>query len=116
MFPITVLRSPSGLILFYAVILFVGIYLAHLIAYTIVRVFYSSDYMYSEKGEKLKQRIDELKGFIEDYSTLDENDKVEAVFWDDFLIYAALFEQNRPILKDMLKLRGIEAEVLLDKF
>ena len=102
------------LILF--LIVFSGFYIPYLIGYTVYYLLRKSDFRYTEKGEKLKQRIDELKIFIEDYSTLDENDKVEAVFWDDFLIYAALFEQNRPILKDMLKLRGIEAEVLLDKF
>ena len=102
------------LILF--LIVFSGFYIPYLIGYTIYYLLRKSDFRYTEKGEKTKNRIEGLKRFINDYSSLDEKDKKEVVLWDDYLIYAVLFEQNKSIIKDMLKLKGLDTEISFDEF
>jgi uncharacterized membrane protein len=102
------------LILF--LIVFSGFYIPYLIGYTVYYLLRKSDFRYTEKGEKTKNRIEGLKRFINDYSSLDEKDKKEVVLWDDYLIYAVLFEQNKSIIKDMLKLKGLDTEISFDEF
>ena len=102
------------LILF--LIVFSGFYIPYLIGYTVYYLLRKSDFRYTEKGEKTKNRIEGLKRFIKDYSSLDEKDKKEVVLWDDYLIYAVLFEQNKSIIKDMLKLKGLDTEISFDEF
>jgi hypothetical protein len=102
------------LILF--IMIYVGFYFPYLIGYTIYYLLRKSDFRYTEKGEIVKNRIEGLKRFIEDYSSLDEKDKKEVVLWDDYLIYAVLFEQNKSIIKDMLRLKGLDLDVEFDEF
>ena len=104
------------MILILGEIIFTGFYLPYLIGYTIYYLLRKSNFRYTEKGEKIKNRIEGLKRFIEDYSSLDEKDKKEVVLWDDYLIYAVIFEQNKSILKDMLKLKGLEIDITFDEF
>ena len=99
-----------------AVLLAVGFYFPYLLGYNLYYGLRRSNYRYTEKGEKSKIKLDGLKKFIKDYTSLDEKEKLEVVLWDDYLIYAIIFENNTRIIKDMLKMRGLDTKIDFDEF
>lgn len=92
---------------FYEVILFfffsISILLLHAypiyaIAYCVRRVM---SFTRSEKGETLNQKLEGLKDYIKDFSSLNELQKEELMIWEDYLIYSVMFHQNKKIKTDL---------------
>ena len=75
----------------------------HLVWYYAFRHDYGRTYL----GNKEKDRIEGLKRFIKDYSLLDQKSKEEVVLWDDYLIYAVLFENNTKIINDLCQKKNL---------
>lgn len=62
----------------------------------------------TEAGEILTAQIWGLKNFIRDFSNLAEAEKEQLVLWDDFLIYAAVLEENERIIEDIFRLKNLK--------
>ena len=71
-----------------------------LIIYAVTYILKASGngYVRSKKGEMINERIEGLKNYIKDYSSLDEKDKNDVIIWEDYLIYSVIFKQNTDIV------------------
>ena len=52
-------------------------------------------------GNEVNYKLDGLKNFIRDFSSLDERTKEEIILWDDYLIYSVIFGDNKKIYNEM---------------
>lgn len=43
------------------------------------------------------------KNFIHDYSNLNMADRRQVVFWEDYLVYAVVLEENEEIVNEIAK-------------
>ena len=57
----------------------------------------------TKKGEEINLRLEGLKNFLKDFSTLDQKTQEQLVLWDEYLIYSVLFEQNEKIVSEYMK-------------
>ena len=58
-------------------------------------------------GNEMTECIYGMKNFIHDYSNLSEADQEQVVFWDDYLIYAVVLEENQRIIEEIMKRRNV---------
>lgn len=61
-------------------------------------------YIRTKKGKEVHKKLEGLKNYIKDFSTLEQRKKEEIVLWEDYLIYSVLFNQNRKIVQEFEKL------------
>lgn len=57
----------------------------------------------TKKGEEINLRLEGLKNFLKDFSTLDQRTQEQLVLWDEYLIYSVLFEQSEKITSEYAK-------------
>ena len=57
----------------------------------------------TKKGQEINLRLEGLKNFLKDFSTLDQKTQEQLVLWDEYLIYSVLFEQNEKIVSEYMK-------------
>jgi len=57
----------------------------------------------TELGNETAEKIAALRRFIHDFSMLSTAEKEEALLWDDYLVYAIVFEDNEKIVKEIGK-------------
>ncbi len=74
--------------------------LAFLITYIIKNV--KNKYARSKNGELVNEKIEGLKNYLNDYSSLDEKEKESITIWEDYLLYSVIFKHNNNIVKDIL--------------
>ena len=63
----------------------------------------------TEEGERVTELVFGLKNYIRDFTKLSEADKGAAAFWDDFLVYAVVLEENEQVVGQLLEERGLAA-------
>lgn len=56
-------------------------------------------YIRTRKGDALNEKLEGLRKYLADYSSLDTKSKEELAIWEDYLIYSVMFEQNEKIIK-----------------
>lgn len=59
-------------------------------------------YIRNKKAKELNSKLEGLKKYIKDYSSMDERKKEEINIWEDYLIYSVIFGENTQIVKDVL--------------
>lgn len=83
-------------------------------AYPISRFIYGlikgSSYIRTDKGKQINEKIEGLKNYIIQYSSLESKEKEELILWEDYLIYSVIFKLNTKIIEDMSKLIEIQYE------
>lgn len=57
-------------------------------------------YVRTKKAENLNGKLEGLKKYLQDYSSLKEKTADELVIWEDYLIYSVIFNQNEKIIKE----------------
>ena len=57
-------------------------------------------YVRTKKAENLNEKLEGLKKYLKDYSSLKEKTADELVIWEDYLIYSVIFSQNEKIIKE----------------
>ncbi|MCI8445071.1 MAG: DUF2207 domain-containing protein [Bacilli bacterium] len=73
---------------------------ARIISYSVLTLQLKTDFSYVNlKGKNIKQKLDGLKNFLQDFSLLSERGKEELGLWEEYLIYSVLFNQNSSIIK-----------------
>lgn len=55
----------------------------------------------NELGEEINLKLEGLKNYINDFSILNEREKEELNLWDMYLIYAILFNINKPAYEEL---------------
>ncbi len=60
----------------------------------------------TDAGNEMAECIYGMKNFIHDFSNLSEAHKEQVVLWDDYLVYAAVLEENQQIVKEIMKRRN----------
>lgn len=68
-------------------------------------------YTRTDKGKELNEKIEGLKNYIIQYSSLETKEKDELILWEDYLIYSIIFKLNTNIIEYMSKLIEIEYEL-----
>lgn len=81
------------------------IYIVSKLIYGLIK---GSSYIRTDKGEEINEKIEGLKNYIIQYSSLETKQKEELVIWEDYLIYSVIFKSNINIIEDMSKLIEIE--------
>ena len=80
----------------------------HPISKFIYRLIKGSSYIRTDKGNEINEKIEGLKNYIIQYSSLESKEKEELVLWEDYLIYSVIFKLNTKIIEDMSKLIEIQ--------
>lgn len=83
----------------------------HPIKSIIYRIIKGNSYLRTEKGKELNEKIEGLKNYIIQYTTIETKEKEELVLWEDYLIYSVIFKQNTKIIEEISKLIEIEYEI-----
>ena len=57
----------------------------------------------TKEATEVNGKMEGLKAFLKEYSTLDNKDADEIVLWEDYLIYSVIFKQNKKIISEYKK-------------
>lgn len=80
----------------------------YLLAYNVIQ---STLYLRTKKGEELNKKIEGLKKYIRDYSSLYEKGRKDLIIWEEYLIYSVIFDINdTTIVNEISNLIDIEHE------
>jgi len=98
--------SILGIILeciFTMVVCFIPFFEVYLIVYIIVYLVKKREnpFVRTEKGEEVNKRLEGLKNYLKDFSSLNEKNVEEIIIWNDYLIYSVLFEQNEKVINEI---------------
>ena len=74
-------------------------YIIYLIAYSTQK--FKNPYVRSELGEEVNKKLEGLKNFLKDFSSLEEKNIEELILWEDYLVYSVLFNQNKKIINEI---------------
>ena len=69
------------------------------IIYIVGRV--SNPFVRSKLGEEVNIKLEGLKNYLKDFSSLDEKNVEDLVIWEDYLIYSVLFNQNKIVVDEI---------------
>lgn len=57
-------------------------------------------YVRTKKGEQVNEKLEGLRKYLEDFSSLDTKSEEEMAIWEEYLIYSVMFNQNEKIIKE----------------
>jgi len=91
------------------IIKIIAIFLPFLLAFiirfrSVYRITYAvanskEPYVRTKNGEQVNEKLEGLKKYLEDFSSLENKSEEELVLWEDYLIYSVIFNQNEKIIK-----------------
>lgn len=70
----------------------------YLISYSISKI---GAYERTQKGEEINKKIEGLKHYIQEYTSLNNKKQNELVLWEEYLIYSVLFGINKKLIKEL---------------
>jgi len=73
--------------------------IAYISHYSILRTI--DPYIRSKQGKEINIRLEGLKKYIKEFSTLDEKTKEYLTLWEEFLIYSVMFGTNDKIIDEV---------------
>lgn len=82
---------------------FFSIFLFFLLVFLKMSAYDKNKWVKTQKGYELYSRIVGLKNYIKDFSTLSEKELKEIEIWEDYLIYAIIFNNTSKLNKDALE-------------
>ncbi len=68
-----------------------------------IMAFMANQYKRTNEGKKINRKLEGLKLFLKDFTTLDKKEHKELLLWGDYLIYSVLFNQNKKIKDEMIR-------------
>ena len=60
-----------------------------------------NSYIRTAKGEAINENLEGLKNYLKDFSLMNEKNEKSLILWEDYLIYAVIFNQNTKVVKSM---------------
>ena len=60
-----------------------------------------NSYIRTKKGEAINEKLEGLKNYLKDFSTIHEKDEKSLTLWENYLIYSVIFNQNTKIIKNI---------------
>lgn len=57
-------------------------------------------YIRSKKAREINEKLEGLKNYLKDYSSMAHKSQEELVMWENYLIYSVIFNQNEKIIKE----------------
>ena len=60
-------------------------------------------YSRTRLGKSLNKKVEGLKRYLEEFSTLEDKSKDAITIWDDYLIYSVIFGKNTKIVDEYLE-------------
>ena len=97
---IIILGGISNMLLVFAVAIAEIMLIVFVVYYTAFdAVNYLKPYKRTQKGEAVNEKLEGLKNFLEEYSSLENKSAEELALWEDYLIYSVMFNQNEKIIK-----------------
>ena len=61
----------------------------------------SNPYIRSKDGKILNEKLEGLRKYLKDYSSMEEKEKEELILWEDYLIYSVIFNINNKVLEEI---------------
>ncbi len=61
----------------------------------------NNEFARTSTGEDINEKLEGLKNYLKDYSSIDEMDENGLALWEDYLIYSVIFNQNDTIVKNI---------------
>ena len=65
-----------------------------------MKAFEKNKFVKTQKGYELYSKVIGLKNYIQDYSNLSESELKEINIWEDYLIYAIIFNNTSKLNKE----------------
>ncbi len=65
-------------------------------------------YMRSKEGKEINKKLEGLRKYINDYSTMEDKDKESLTIWEEYLIYSVMFGINKKVAEDILRFVKVE--------
>lgn len=82
---------------------FFSIFLFFLLVFLKMSAYDKNKWVKTQKGYELYSKIVGLKNYIKDFSALSEKELKEIEIWEDYLIYAIIFNNTSKLNKDALE-------------
>ena len=76
-----------------------GATIAYISSYSVLKT--ADPYIRSKQGKEINERLEGLKKYLKDFSTLNEKTKEHLVLWEEFLIYSVIFGANDKIVDEV---------------
>jgi len=76
-----------------------GATIAYISSYSVLKT--ADPYIRSKQGKEINHRLEGLKKYLKEFSTLDEKTKEHLVLWEEFLIYSVVFGTNEKIVDEV---------------
>lgn len=67
--------------------------------YTYIIKNIENDFVRTNKGNSVNEKLEGLKHYLSDFSLMNERDEKSLTLWEDYLIYSVIFNQNTKIIK-----------------
>lgn len=102
---ITLFNLIFILVLLYPIILIISAFFGISKLFFLVAFFMGfilNPYKRSKEGKEINRKLEGLKLFLKDFTTLDNRDHKELLLWEDYLIYSVLFNQNKKIKEEVI--------------
>lgn len=88
------------LILIISLIVFIGYPFVLVTSYiTYIAKNQNCPYVRTPKGEEINKKLEGLKIYLKDYSSLQDKKENEVTIWEEYLAYSVLFNQNTKIIE-----------------
>ena len=65
-----------------------------------MKAFEKNKFVKTQKGYELYSKVIGLKNYVQDYSNLSESELKEINIWEDYLIYAIIFNNTSKLNKE----------------
>lgn len=76
--------------------IFIGVFF-----YTYIMKSKKNEYIRTNKGEAINERLEGLKNYLKDFSLMQEKDEKSLTLWEDYLIYSVIFNQNSKLIRSV---------------
>ena len=60
-----------------------------------------NEFVRTSMGEDINEKLEGLKNYLKDYSSIDEMNENSLALWEDYLIYSVIFSQNDTAVKNI---------------
>lgn len=78
----------------------VMVYVIYNVVFGVVDYMETFQFIRCNEGEKINERLEGLKNYLKDFTSIENKSQEELVIWEDYLIYSVIFNQNKKIIKE----------------
>jgi len=106
------IKTDNGLLLLLFIFGLLIMFLI-LVVYPVAMIIYLKSYntmnklnpfVRSKEAKNINSKLEGLKKFIEEYSTLSDKEYKDLILWENYLIYSVILGQNTKLVKEVMEL------------